>query len=578
VSKKEKFDFAYWDKEIRLAISYRDSMTHYHKWETFEQLYRNKGKKGQLLVNLIYAMARIVVPSVYGTNPYINVTPLLNTYSPFSRLLETVDNFLLLLNESEANNRTIALDTYLYGVGINEVGFLPTLEDDQDRLATAMKGANKGIFDTDYDVTKSPGMPWEDRVKPKDFLVPYGTKNLKKARWCARLVTKFAKDVELDPRNKKSEISPTSMPVGTSWSDVYGSAGEAALQYLSFWEIHCARTKKIYYMPAYDEHTQIPSSNDFLRAAEIDRAQLRGLPFESCDFNEDPDFFWATPDAAIIEPFAVEMTENATQSREHRRKALLKVIVLLEALTDDSKEKLKDSNPDAAQILYAQGVPNVNDIVAQLVPHIPSEVLVMWDEHVLRTMRTVFGANRNTMGEMGGGRRTAREVSIAFAQQGIRFDDKRRSVARMISGVFDQKNRLISKYWKAEQVLPVLGYDGLVYWVQFNPTELEGQFMVRVDPESMTPITKKMERQELQELLAMMAQFAGKGIPIDISPILQELVHRTSWFSAMQLLPQANANQQVVPLKTFKEAQDKTLNTNQNRVGAFQGGGISGRS
>lgn len=248
---------------------------------------------------------------------------------------------------------------------------------------------------------------------------------------------------------------------------------------------------------------------------------------------------------------------------------MVKFAIDLDGFEDGTKDKLAERNPDACQILYAslQSGKRMTDNVFQFQPHIPHDVMVVWFDRVMQNLREIYGASRNTMGNMGQGRRTAHEAQIAFGQQMVRFDDKRKVMAKQLAYTFAKKNALVSKHWGSEQVLPVLGYDGLVSWVQFKPNELEGQFAVRIDPESMSPLTKRQKRTDTMETLQLLAGFVAQGAPINIMPLLADLIRQSSWLDVMQLLPQYTET--PVSAGQFIQAQQTALNTNENRIGAF---------
>ena len=187
----------------------------------------------------------------------------------------------------------------------------------------------------------------------------------------------------------------------------------------------------------------------------------------------------------------------------------------------------------------------------------------------------VYGTGRNVMGTTEGGRKTATEVGIVQSYQTMRFDDKRKAMAMMLTQTFRKKNAIVQKFWTPEQVLPVLGYDGFVHWVKFRATDLKGQCMVRIDPESMSPITKRMKRAESFELLKVMFEFAKGGAQVNPMPILQELIRQSSWLDVMQLLPQAGGGQNGAPesMGAFVKGQQQTLAQQPARVGMMSAEG-----
>ena len=563
-SKTEKFDSDYWEEELRHAMIQKENSYFFKSWELYERMYRYEFEDDILPYGIHYALGRVTVANTYGGTPYINAVPKRPEFAPFSRVVESAANHFVAEHEVADNYRSIALDGFIYGVGFNETGFLPAELSGIKEMKRRFLGTKK-VKDISFDTTVSPGMPWEKRIHPRDFLVAYGTRRLYRARWSAVLVTELVEDLKDTDGFKKDKIKPTSV-YGTQEAKVH-SEREAEDKFTKYWRIHCARTKKIYYLSYMDRHQSVENTAkpEFIRDPEDDHTQIDGLPQVALMFNDDPRNFWMTPDSAILEPFANELTEIKTQLTYHRALAILRFFISVDAIEKEDLDKLINNPAEIGGIIRVKDIDKLSDAIEQFTPNIPSDQLIQVFEHSRSTLREIFGASRNTMGEVSTGRRTAQEINIAASQQSLRFDERREVMAHMIEMTVRKKLQYCFKYWGKEQILPVLGYEGAVTWVKFNPKELSAEFQLRVDSETLSPVTKKLERQETLELLGVLQNFPG----LNIVPILKRLVQNSNWFDVMQLLPQANPTGEPVALSQFQDQQRGVLESGEGKLGAF---------
>lgn len=568
-----EFDEKYWIKEVTNAIKYRENSPFYDMWPEYLKLYRNIFPSGSTPYNCVYSIGRTTVVNTYGGTPYINATPRRPEFAPIARIIESAANYLASENETEDNMRTVDADTYLYGVGINETGFMPAPKQGSKDFKRAMMKPKEGqILDIHYDTSRSPGMPWEQRINPPDFLVAYGTRRIYRAAWAATVEIKRTEELKEMDGFKPSLIKGTDS-VGSyrhfdTSKDDYQRYEKAEEEFTRYYKIHDARTKMVYYLPYFRPmDTQENSKMEFIRDPEVDMTQVDGLPFAVSQFNDDPYSFWVMPDAALVYPYCKEMTEIRTQAQLHRALALLRVCINQDYFDKDVIRKLKEDPTAVGELIMCTGTDDIRKAIMSFTPHMPLEQLTVWFNQLWRDLLEVLGVNRNTVGEYMTGRRSATESDTVFHQQFLRFEEKRKGIAKCLEMTVRKKLQYALLYWQVEQILPVMGYDGKVNWVRFTPKDIAAEYMLKIDSETLTPVTERMQRQEKMELLGILAKFPN----INVTPILAQLMqHSGNWFDVMELLPQA-AEQAPISMGQFEGKQKEALNTNSNALQAFAG-------
>jgi hypothetical protein len=528
----------WWKNEVRMGVRYRTQFGKSAEWLRYKNMYRGLWEKNLVPVNIIYALGRSIIPQIYFRNPHISVSPKKPGYTIHARVMERVDNYLIRETGLKQEMKSCALDTYLCGRGPlilgydSEFGFNPSFSSSQYSDLT-LTSFNKKGDKIEYSDNVKPGFPWAMRCNPLDFIVPWGTSRWEDARWFAIRKMRMLRDINEDPKytNKadlkgiyksRMEASTEARPEG----NIKGFEDDARNEWVEIFEIHDKRSQYVYVI-ALDH-------DKFLRA-EYDFLQVEGLNAEVLGFNEDPDYFWWTPDCRLVEVQQAEMNDIRTMAKRHRRVALLKVLYDKGMVGKDELTKLLDEDPKAAVGIDAGANGDVRKSVALFQSHVPPD-LISAAREVREDVREIIGFSRNQMGsfEDSGGRRTATEASIVKAAAMIRIDERRDIMADFLERIIRKQNQLIFSNWSAERLVDIIGPDGARYWIRFTGQEIKGEFSYQINPEESIPEDRRTRRAEIMEYIQVASQTPG----IDMKYLMESYAAQLGdWLDPRLLFP-----------------------------------------
>jgi hypothetical protein len=252
--------------------------------------------------------------------------------------------------------------------------------------------------------------------------------------------------------------------------------------------------------------------------------QIDGCPGETLVFNPDPDFIYGIPDTRIIEPQLLELNEIRTQAMKHRRIDIVKFLYKKGAMSKEALERL--FNEDVLAGVEIDG--DAMDIRQAVTPLTPGASTILADleragEVVRGDVRESVGFSRSSTGEYQGKTHiTAKETEIVNWANQIRIDERRDMVADLLTNVIRKFNQLIFTYWNTDIVRNVVGPDGAQYWIKFNPSQIRGEYDIKVDPTNAVPVDQRTKRQEAMEMVSAWSQM-NQGLVKSGAPAPPEL-------------------------------------------------------
>lgn len=514
-----------WKNAIRMGIRYRQTYGRSKKWGQYKNYYRGYFAEGSVPVNLVYAIGRSLIPQLYFRNPRVSIIANRPGYGPHALVLERVDNTLIREMNFKKTLKSMALDAYLCGTSLgimgydSEYGYKPEFAADELEGEGSLSSFDKQGNKIEYNYNVSPGMPWFMRCNPMDFVVPWGTHEWEEAQWYAFRKLRPLRDIMEDPKyiNKKGLKAPYATRLESSDNDQPKFRQEDYQEeYVELWEIHDQRTQHV--MVISLDHDK------FLRD-DFDELQIEGLNGIPLGFNEDPDFFWWTPDARLIEQQQLEINDIRTMARLHRRVGLLKVLYDKNQLKPEELEKLLDGNPKVAVAIDAGVNGDIRKAVALFQSHVPPDLSIAARE-VREDVREIIGFSRNQMGNFeSSGRRSATEAQIVQQAAMIRIDERRDIMADTLSRAMGKTNQIIFKNWNGERLVDIVGPDGVRYWVKFSGPQLRGEFTYKINPEETLPQSQGTKRIDAKEFIQMVSQIPGA----DVQYLTQQYASTFDW-------------------------------------------------
>ena len=266
-----------------------------------------------------------------------------------------------------------------------------------------------------------------------------------------------------------------------------------------------------------------------------------GFNFFPVVFNNDDEAFWGIPDSAIIEPQQLEINEIRTQAMKHRRAAIVKLLAERGSIKPGEIAKMTDE--EVLAVIVAEDASRIKPLQVADIP----QSLVPWAEQVLSDVRLLLGFSRNQAGELvpKSGDTTATEARIVQQASEIRVDERRDMVADLLVDMTRAMHEIIFSFWKQEQVIDLVGPAGVPIWVKFSGDMLKnGQYEVKVDPDSSIPQTRGMREQKAMQSYAVLKDNPLID-PYKLTQYLLRELHGVQYDDMMRGLPAMSGTPQM---------------------------------
>jgi hypothetical protein len=524
-----------WQSLIRQGLKFQESYGDSKNWERYKKYYRQQFRSDIVPVNLVFAMLRSMVPQVYFRNPKIVVTPTRPGLLPElnARVIQRVDNWLLREIGLKQQYKRMIQDAFLCGTASGVLGYDSLFGFDTEQAGresmTLSQFDDKGNK-IEYNSNVSPGMPWFLRARPEDIVYPWGCTGPDNARWYAMRVMRPLDDVRADSKYKKSvanQLKGSYVPQVTTADGVKqlfqttdGEPNNNTVEWVELFEIHDSATGKVYVI------TMQEGMDKFLRD-DTDEMQIDGLGIETITFNPDSDYIYGVPDAKILEPQMLELTDIRTQAQKHRRIDILKMLVRKGALSKQELEKITSSSVGAFAEIETEGV--LGDNIVPMSPGVSGILndLAQQGLIVKQEANEIIGVPRTAQGAYQGKTHvSASEVDQVAASFGIRLDERRDIVADSILRVMRRVNQLIFTRWTTDRVTDIIGPDGARWWIKYTGPQVRDEYNITIELEDAAPLdtaTKIKNATMVADTWAKLNQGqiqAGMPVPPEIQHML----------------------------------------------------------
>lgn len=538
-SEQEDLDLNKWRQRICNAEAYLRSDGRLTAWREIRDYYAGRLPTAGIKVNMLFAIGRAMVPQIYYKNPTIAAKPAqgvkdMATARQKAKVIEAVDAALILQNRLKSQYKLGILDAFRFNLfvmkhgyssistelpetakneGVDDAGSHPLVDELLGELGLEEIAKPEDML-IDEELRKHsyhdlivPDSPWSLRVAPEDFLVPWGTKNIHEAPWCAFRVRRPLDDVKAD-KNYEQKITKDLRP---NWGQgmesqqlllPYGNQVAYPTQFkqfsykdddwIVFYEVWDKRRGRVLAF-ALDE------GSDFMRKEKHNLPI--GLPVSVMQFNDEGEDFWGPSDADQVLPLVKERNETRTIELEHKKIMLTKLLINKDAL--DKEQKLRLASGKIGPVIEVEGKPA--EVAMQLTPTMSREIFQI-DESTRDDIREIIGFSRNSLAEFEASRKTATEVQVVQQNLMLRGDERRDLMGDFISESFRHKvNPMIFAFWNKLRYIELIGVREPV---PFVGTYLTGEYTLSIAADSTLPISRQMAKAEAIEIFKL-----GKGDP-----------------------------------------------------------------
>lgn len=557
-------DIEKWHDVFVLAQQYKTELGHSDDWALYRDMRRGNFHlpEGFLIYNLVYAMEKVIVPSVYFRNPYFMCSPRYGKGNDVqAKVREAWLNWVVDEINLKQTMKDACQDAYLCGTGPIKLGF-----DSEFGLpfATTVEGAGddaqwnkKGDKRVEWNVNVKPGMPWALRVDPDQILTPFGVRSSEDFEWVDHVYFRQLQDVKQCSLYKNTkDLAATHVASShflTNKQEILNKM-ESKVDWVELHEVRDRRTGMVFVMAPVGG-----GGYTIIREPDEDVLQIEGLPFVFLQWNRDSEVFWCPSDVRLFESQQHEMNEARTQSMEHRKISLFKLLVRAGLFDQEAMEKFRSGK---VGMIAEVNSANIAGDVLPITPHIPPDTIA-WIDKLKEDVREIVGIGRNQLGDMDkSSRKTATEVEVVNSANQLRMSDRQDSVADAVRDVGRKLLQIGMKFSSTSQIVRVVGYDAATYWVEVSKDDLAGEFDIKVDVDSMTPNTKRMRRQEIIQLI----QAVGNNPRANVDYLMRMLLREFDWVDALKVLPEAapmpgmeGAAGGALPYQAYQQGQQKLL-------------------
>lgn len=492
----------YWREKITAGLKYREKQGDSKKWKDYRSYYRGEWDPTIVPVNMIYSYGRALIPRVYFNSPRVIVSATHPDFVEAAIVVEAVDNWLIQETMLKQTIKSACLDAYLCGTGPIKIGYDSEFGHFSDlavgpNTETATQEGTRERRRIEYKTYVKPGMPWAIRSDPDDVIVPFGYKYANDMPWIAHRILRPLEDIKNDQK-----YSHTAGLKGTRYFELtsdgpkhtYNKGDE--IVYGELFEIRDFRTGFI-----------IVLCEDQVILSDVDELQMspHGImqPWEFIQFNEDPTHFWAIPDCRQILAQQLEINMSRTQAQRHRAISLLKFIIAKGSFSPEDQMRLLSGDVGPLVECSAESIASA---VQLLQPHVPPD-LDMAANVAKSDIREILGFDYNQAGMMKPGTPpTATETNTVSESFGMRADERKDIVADVLVNIISKYNNMVFRFWDEDRVIQVVGQDGVATWVEFKGAQLQGDYRLRIDPESGFPPSHQARMQIADKILG---QFGG---------------------------------------------------------------------
>ncbi|PCJ26710.1 MAG: hypothetical protein COA94_04755 [Rickettsiales bacterium] len=472
-------DITWWLDQIQEGEKFRKKMAHEDMWETWRKYYRGEWNNDVQPSNIYFKMLRTTVPRIYFRDPVVSITPAKPGIENmlFAKILERIDNKLLRKMKIKRQMKRIVHDTFMFGTGFGKLGYGAEFSpSDFNDAGEAPTGSVKRPNKVEYNSNIQPNQPWYLRTGPGSIILPSGLEEFDEARWVVHKIMRPRSDVLDDARlkikDKKSSRNRSFLM--TSIDTVMGV--QQSIDMVTLFEVRDKKTGSVFIIsPDFSEEVLLKAEDEF---------QVHGsVPIYSVNFNPDDMSTWGVPDSQILDPIQRELNETNTQIMWHRRMSLRKIFTRKNLMSESEKSRMVSEEIQA--VIEVDGDPRT-DILFKDGNNIPDDLFKAQD--ATRTDgRESLGFSRNQFGEYnpGSSDTTAREATIVNNSSEIRIDERRDTMADMLTDVVNDVHHIIFNKWGTDEVIDIIGPAGVTMWVSFKGEMLKrGQYNVNVDPDT----------------------------------------------------------------------------------------------
>jgi hypothetical protein len=548
---------AQWDRHLR--------------WYRMNVTEEESPKGDSVWINHYFAYSRIIIPSIYFRNPEPIVSPSGDTRMQFAEMWKDILEYQYKELNFKHEMRRVVFDVLFTGRGWVKLGYAPVTrtKNDEELIEELMEIASQEIFEEEERTEKkkhfepnqliSDKHPFAIRVNPRFVLLDPLATSERDARWICHCILKpieEVKDSNLYPGSLTSGITATHTWADEYLNQVYGyGAGARRLhpgekveeELVMLYEIWDIKNKQLIVLDSYNKDQ---GEKKFLREDDWPYPSIKGFPFESLAFNDDPDTPVAVPDVHTWEnPSNAINLVNTIQYNHVKRHSSRKFVGRkgLFAGIESELTKFQDAHDAFFEV---NGIPGQDGPLPVQHNPLPSELFQLRGElqNDLRLLSSVTEQREGSAEQ----EKTATEATYIEQNARVRDSDRISLTGDFIERTTRKLLALDRAYLTPAYAAFIGSPAKMVFWQNAAPEILKADVDVKIRVGSTAFVSKEVKVKQLLDFLNLTA-------PLGVVNIAEVVRRIAEWMDLDDLesliLPQAqqamfggpNQQQQMPP-------------------------------
>lgn len=486
-------------------------------------------EEDQIVVNLVYPLVNVVIPSIYARNPDLMLKARQRHFDMSADCVKDVVQYYLEELDLKREMKLLLTDFVLCGHGWIKTGYeletekveydseeeknkvQSTFESLLESLSKIFKRDRKDIeeqYALGIDERIRTDSPFIQRVSPFNVCVPEFSERIERMPWIVEILLIPTIDVKENPKYKNTKDLQSST---TAMQMIRARRGNKTSEYISdteedddcgyclLYEIHDARTKtKFIIADDHEEPIVEPTPEECFdyMDSRYQYVMLRGTEVSDEFYPMDMVSAWV----AQIK----EKNQIRTQQVKHRKNFTSRKWV---SASNDPKTlaALRSPNDELVEV----ETDDVNKGLRLLEhPQVPTDLFAI-EDRVDRDINNIsnMSAYQRMDSEMGA--KTATEAAIIESSSRSRIDEQLDSISTFCQRVARNVGQICLKYLTVQQVAEIVGQDAAIHWPGqqapehgMSDYEIKREFIYVAIFGSTKRVSPEVERHQFSEFFA----------------------------------------------------------------------------
>ena len=417
----------------------------------------------QAPLNLVYPIARLIVPTLFYQNPRVTAIP--DSRDP--QAAEDAFYVAELLNRDlrdsdfrfKETSQAAVFDSFLLGFGVVKVGYatefgpdiLPTDKETKQKFRARLKQSVEAAMQAvglkpptpegppepekvHADLTIQSESPYLSWISPFDFVVDPRARDLTDARWVAQRVRRTIAEIKRDRRYGKAKHDLVAEAVD---DDRLQASFVEEFQTADVWEIHYKDTEsptgiRVLTLACTQEQTQPLGHQD----SEYD---LGGWQYEWLTPNKHGHRLYPISTIGVIRPLLDRINSSLDAILEQVDKFITK-IAHNERVGEEGQAALED--PTIGAVVKVDGTEDVRSAIQVITMQQVAADMVGFVNQLVDLVLVIVGVTRAQFTGISTAN-TATEAQLGQGGQNVRRNDEANTVAGW-------SNRVVTKHWRVK--------------------------------------------------------------------------------------------------------------------------------